>query len=188
MTDPFLFALAVALILATPGPTNIVMATAGATRGTSAWQMVAAGLVGYLLIVELSRLVLLPLVAAVPAAGIAIKVVVVLYLVYVAIKLWRDGMRFEADQRPVHPALVFFTTLLNPKGLVFAVSIFPRDHPQIVAYFALFAGLVVAFGFAWFSAGRGLAALAGKRVTLLPRLGAVALVLFAALLAASVGR
>jgi hypothetical protein len=73
-----------------------------------------------------------------------------------------------------------------PKGLIFAVAVFPHDHPQLWAYAAAFAALVVACGFLWFSLGRGLAALTGPRAAILPRVAAIALLGFAAIVANSV--
>ena len=189
MTDPVLFFLAVLTLLATPGPTNTVMATAGAAAaGRSAWPLLAAELLGYLSIITLSRLALLPLIEIYPPLGWVLKLLVVAYLIYAAIKLWRDRIALGQGSAAIGPRLVFVTTLLNPKGLVLAVSVFPRDHPMLLAYFAGFAVVVLCAGFAWFSFGRGLANLAGKRAALLPRVAAVALVGFAGLLAISVAR
>src|SRR5215217_6371640 len=93
MTDPIQFALAVLLLLATPGPTNTVMATAGAVnRGEVPWLFMLAELGGYLAIVLLARLVLSPLIAVYPTVGVALKVLVVCYLVYAAVRLWRTRM------------------------------------------------------------------------------------------------
>ena len=45
MIDPWLFMLAVATLLATPGPTNTLMATAGAMNGPrAAWPLLLAEL------------------------------------------------------------------------------------------------------------------------------------------------
>lgn len=189
MTDPLVFFLAVLTLLATPGPTNTVMATAGAVAGgRSAWPLLAAELFGYLTIITLSRFVLLPLIEVYPPAGPVLKLGVVAYLVYAAVRLWRDRISIGEGSAAIGPRLVFVTTVLNPKGLVLAVSVFPKEHPMLAAYFAVFAVVVLCAGFAWFALGRGLANLAGRRALLLPRVAAVALVGFAAVLAVSAGR
>jgi hypothetical protein len=72
--------------------------------------------------------------------------------------------------------------------LIFAVAVFPRDHPQLYAYFLAFAVLVGVCGLTWFSLGRGLSLIAGRRASLLPRVAAIALLGFAAVLAISIGR
>ncbi len=188
MSDPLAFVLAVLTLLITPGPTNTVMATAGATRLRSPLPLLLAELGGYLAIITLARVALLPLIDLWPAAGVALKLIVIAYLVYAAIRLWRSPLAIGGTSAPVGAPLVALTTFLNPKGLIFAVSVFPREHPQLWAYFLAFAAMVGACGFAWFTLGRGLAAIAGSRATLLPRVGSVALIGFAALLATSVGR
>lgn len=183
MTEPLQFLLAVVLLLAVPGPTNTVMATAGAVnRGEGPWRFMAAELAGYLAIVALARLVLLPLVDVYPAAGVALRLVVVAYLLYAAVRLWRTPIALD-QRRRISPWLVTTTTLLNPKGLVFAISIIPRAHAALWAYFAAFSILVLTIGCAWFLGGRTLAILSGRRAGMLPRLGAVALTGFAAYLA-----
>jgi len=187
MTDPIQFALAVLLLLATPGPTNTVMATAGAVnRGERPWLFMLAELCGYLAIVLLARTVLLPLIDAFPWVGIALKVVVVVYLIYAAIRLWRTRISSENVRGRVTPQLVALTTFLNPKGLIFAITIIPREHPMLLAFFTGFGALVLVVGGCWFMAGRTLGVLAGSRASILPRVGSVALVGFAGYLVASV--
>jgi threonine/homoserine/homoserine lactone efflux protein len=187
MADPLQFLFAVLLLLAIPGPTNTVMAIAGAThRDEGLVKFLAATLLGYLSIIALARLLLLPLTAAYPPLGVALKLAVAVYLIYAAVRLWRAPLAISETSSPVGPALVFTTTLLNPKGLVFALSIIPQAHPLLWAYFAGFTGLVGIVGAGWFMAGRGLAHLSGARAGALPRVGALALVGFAAWLASSV--
>lgn len=186
MTDPLQFILAVVLLLAVPGPTNTVMATAGATnRGEAPWPFMAAELVGYLSIIALARLVLLPLTEAFPLVGAGLKVVVVAYLLYAAFRLWRTRLVLTATSDRISGWLVYTTTVLNPKGLVFALTIIPKTHPALWAYFAGFAILVLLIGCAWFMAGRALVVVSGRRASLLPRLGALALTGFAAYLAST---
>jgi threonine/homoserine/homoserine lactone efflux protein len=187
LTDPIQFALAVLLILATPGPTNTVMATAGAVnRRDWPWLFMLAELCGYLAIIMLARIVLLPLIDAHHWVGVALKVLVVGYLVFAAIKLWRTPIALDGAAGRISPQMVALTTFLNPKGLIFAVAIFPREHAGLWAFFAGFAVLVLGVGCGWFLAGRTLRLLAGRRASLLPRAGSVALVGFAGYLLASV--
>ena len=133
MTDPVQFIVAVVLLLATPGPTNTVMATGGAVnRGEPPWSFMLAELGGYLAIVFTSRLVLLPLIDVHPGAGVVLKC--------------RRG-RLSCLGRPsscgghgsaadptagrISARMVFVTTFLNPKGLVFAVAVIPRNSPAL---------------------------------------------------------
>ena len=186
MTDPIAFALATVLLLAVPGPTNTVMATAGAVnRGAGLWRTLLAELAGYLAIVVLARVVLLPLVEAYPWTGVALKGVVVVYLGYAAFRLWRTRLSADTGSGWVSARLVFLTTALNPKGLIIAVAIMPRGDPTALGYFAGLAALIVVTGAAWYGAGRLLWVLAGRRASVLPRAGSLVLVGFAGYVAAT---
>ena len=179
MTAFLAFAIAVALLLFAPGPTNAVMATAGAAadrRGVL--PLLAAELLAYVLAVSVSRIVLLPLIAAYPVVSTVVKLVVAIYLVAAGWRLWRshavEGTTLVGWRQ------VFATTALNPKGLLLAIGIFPQDDRLLAGCFAIFSVLVVVSGLTWFFAGRGLSRLAGRRAHLLPRLGAGVLFGFAA--------
>lgn len=187
MTDPLQFLLTVATLLLVPGPTNTLMATAGAGTHRSPLPLLTAELLGYGTIIVLATVVLVPLVAVWPPAGIIIKLAVAAYLVFVAVRLWGRRIVIEDRQVVVGPRLVYLTTAFNPKGLIFAVAVFPHDHPQLWAFAASFAVLVLACGYAWFTLGRGLAMLSGPRASILPRVASVALIGFAALVASSIG-
>ena len=186
MLDPVLYLLAVATLLATPGPTNTLMATSGATAGVrNSLVMLLAELAGYLIAIEAIRLLLAPVIAAYAPVGVVLKVAVSIYLVYVAVRLWRRPVGADAGGRTVSFANVFTTTLLNPKGLIFALTIIPQQAPGLLGYFAAFAAEVLVFGFAWIAAGAGLRSVAGSRWGALPKIASAALVLFAGYIAVS---
>jgi threonine/homoserine/homoserine lactone efflux protein len=188
MNDPVQFVAAVLTLLLTPGPTNTLMAAAGGSGRHSPLALIVAELAGYLSIVTLARLVLLPLIDLYPPAGIAMKLAVVGYLIYAAVKLWRGGLPIGSSDAPIGPGAVFVTTFLNPKGLILALSVFPSGDEHLLAYYGVFALLVGACGWAWFTLGRGLARLARGRASLLPRVASVAFLVFAALLGSSLAR
>jgi len=183
MTTLMAFAGAIAILLFAPGPTNAVLAMAGADGARrSPLPLLAAELLAYLVSVSVSRIVLLPLIGLYPAVGTAVKIVVALYLIAAGWRLWQS--------RPAAGGValigwrqVFATTVLNPKGLLLAIGIFPQDDPLLGLYFAAFAIIAVASGLTWFAAGRGLSRLAGRRAALLPKLGAGVLFGFAVFLA-----
>jgi threonine/homoserine/homoserine lactone efflux protein len=181
MTDPFAFAAAVAILLATPGPTNTLLLTAGAASRRWSLSLVIAEVAGYLATIVLVGYLIGGWVASVPALAKALRVAIALYLVYLAIRLWRAGLAAEAAPRGVRPRDVFITTMLNPKALLFALGIIPVHAPNALAYLAAFAALVVAAGSAWLLLGaalaRGVLRESGRRMV--PRLGAVAIVGFA---------
>jgi threonine/homoserine/homoserine lactone efflux protein len=184
MTDPLQFLLAVIVLLAVPGPTNAVMAVAGGSNGARApWPYVAATVAGYAAIIVAARLVLLPLITALPPLGVALRLLVVAYLLFAAWRLWGGARDRAGGEGEIAPLLVFTTTALNPKGLVFALSIFPAAHPMLWAYALAFAVLTVIVGLGWFFAGRMIAAWSGPHARLIPRGGALVLTGFAAYLA-----
>jgi threonine/homoserine/homoserine lactone efflux protein len=183
MSDPLLFLLAVATVLLTPGPTNTLMATAGATGGVRrSLPLLGAELSAYLIAIFAYRAVLGPLVAAYPAVGVGLKIAVAAYLVWLAVKLWRRPVA-TAPVR-VTFAAVFTTTLLNPKALIFALTIFPAAAG--IWYFAEFSAAVLVAGVAWICLGFGLEAAVGTGARWIPRVASVALVGFAGYIAASV--
>ncbi len=184
MNDPIQFALAAFLLLVVPGPTNTIMASAGAINGGERpWFALLAELCGYLAIVVLAKLALLPLTDLYPPVGVALKCVVVAYLAYAAFKLWRTRLSAEGASDRVRMRVIFVTTFLNPKGLIIAIAILPREHPMLIGFFGLFAMLVLVTGGAWFMAGRAIGVLAGHRASILPRVGSLVLAGFAGYLA-----
>ena len=188
MTDPILFILAVLTLLGTPGPTNTLLATSGATVGVRrSVRLLVGDLAGYLIAVGTIRIVLGPVIHSYPLVGIALKAAVVAYLIWTAIKLWRHNASLTHSQTTIGMQSVFVTTLLNPKALIFSLSIIPTSHPQLVWYVLSFALMVPLVGFAWILVGRAIGAATGDRHTgVVRKVASVALVGFAGVIAASV--
>lgn len=186
MTDPVLFLLAVLSLLAAPGPTNVLLATAGAAAGIrSSLLLLATATLAYLLAVATARLILGPVIDAFPVVGIALRVAVALYLVWIAVSLWRRNAAMTGTGT-VGTREVFVTTLLNPKSLVFAFGIVPPAGPALWAYVAAFALLVPVVGLGWILIGRAVSAASGERhAGLVRKVASVTLVGFAALLVRS---
>lgn len=186
MTDPLLFLLAVLTILGTPGPTNTLLATAGATAGVRpSLPLLGAELSGYLISILVIRGVLSPVIAAFPLVGTVLKVAVALYVGWIAVRLWAQPKAVTAA-RQVTFRMVLVTTLLNPKAIVFALTIIPLAHPGLWLYFAAFSGSVLAAGFGWILLGGAIgAASGGKHRGLISRAAALALGGFAGMILAS---
>lgn len=185
MTDPFLFAGAVVAILSTPGPTNTLVATSGATVGIRrSLLLVPAEAAGYLVTVLLTGLLLRPLLTQFPAATNVLRTVVGTYLVLLAVGLWRRGQSVEFVGPLVKPKQVFITTLLNPKGLVFALGIIPFGADMLWLYVTAFSLLITAVSIGWIGIGATMGAAAARRGgrSLVPRLGAAVIAAFAAIL------
>lgn len=187
MVDPILFTLAVLAVLGTPGPTNTLLATAGATAGLRrSLPLIAAEAAGYTISILTLGLVLGPVVAGAPLLAEALRMVVGVYLLSLALRLWRRGGASLATGTVVTPHQVFVTTLLNPKAIVFALGIVPFGAGQDVwpTYLLGFLLLLVSVAAAWIAGGAMLGGAAGRRgwSGAVPRVGAAAVGTFAVLL------
>ncbi|RWA78088.1 MAG: hypothetical protein EOQ31_35675 [Mesorhizobium sp.] len=119
----FLSAL-LALLLA-PGPTNTLMALAGAQKGfRRVLHLLPSELLGYLATVLTLAWLGAWLFECWPAAGVTLKVAAAIWVMYLAVKLW--GARLGGRGKTEVTALrVFTTTLLNPKALIFGLVLLP---------------------------------------------------------------
>lgn len=163
----WVFLLGTAAILLTPGPTNTLLAAAGLARGLRrSAPLVGFELAGYLVGITAWGLFLVSAQAVYPWIGIVVRVASSVYLAYVAVKIWcAAGADVTTRQEPIGPCALFIATLLNPKGLVFASTLFPayafENLPGYLAAMAQFIGLLVPIAFIWIKFG---ALLAGRRI------------------------
>ncbi|MFN0116002.1 MAG: hypothetical protein ACKVPY_15125 [Paracoccaceae bacterium] len=146
-------AAALALLIA-PGPTNALLAVAGAqaaVQGRVA-RLVPAVLAGYLASI-------LPLAyagaeaqARWPLFATGLKLAAAAWVMVLALRLWRAGAGRDADG--VTARAVFLTTLLNPKALVVALVLLPQPQdPAFAARLALFCLMAASASFAWGTLG-----------------------------------
>jgi threonine/homoserine/homoserine lactone efflux protein len=181
MEDPALFVLAVITLLITPGPTNTLLATAGATGG---FRRSAHLLLGELAGYNISILVLGNVFDSQTSLGhvrIALSLVASAYLLFTAVRFWRT--RLELQRAAVSLRQVFVTTLLNLKALVFALLIVPMHTPYTGLYLASFSAIVVVVGSIWIAFGTFAGRVAGSRyLIVVPKAASVALIIFAAAL------
>lgn len=155
MSDWLAFVLAVLGLLATPGPTNTLMAASGAQRGiVRSLPLLAGELGGYAIAITAWIELVGALAARAPLVLVAAKVVAAAFLLWSAWKLWRNAGQADLAQRGITLARVFVTTLLNPKALVFAFAIFPQvGFVERLAYDAVFAVLVIGTATGWVALG-----------------------------------
>ena len=147
--------------------------------------MLAGELGGYAIAITVWTEIVGAVATSQPLVPVVAKFVAAAFLVWSAWKLWDGAGRSDLPQRGITLSRVFATTLINPKGLVFAFAIFPQvGFVGRVPYLGVFAVLVVATAIGWMSLGavvarssRGL--LTSSRVE---RVTAVALAVFAMLL------
>ena len=185
MTNPVLFIIAVVAILATPGPTNTLLATSGAvSRFRRSLPLVPAELAGYLIAIMTIGFMVVPLISSVPAVTAVLQLTVAIYLGFLAVRLWRRGTEGLVGCRIVGPREVFLTTLLNPKALIFATGVIPLHQPGTASYLAAFSLAVVCISLAWIAFGVvvGRGTRFGLPSSMVPRIGAAAIGIFATLL------
>ena len=185
MEDPILFTLAVLAILATPGPTNTLLATGGASCGMRrSLPLIPAEAAGYAISVLALGLVLGPALSGNPALAGALRCMVGAYLLLLAIRLWRRGGATVVGSPPITPTHVFVTTLLNPKAIVFALGVVPFAAARVWPYMLGFLLLVIAVALGWIALGAALGGAASSRGwrSAVPRVGAAAVGAFAVLL------
>ena len=186
-----LFALSSAVVLLTPGPTNTLLAVAGAGRNMRGMlPLFAAELVGYLIAISVWGVVLAPVQHHCPWLGMAVRIASSIYLTYIAVKLWRTARTQSADGRQsISPRGLLLVTLLNPKGLLFPTAIFPAnafDTMQIYAVSMItFSCLLIPIGMIWARFGSALGSGRIKYVTpvKLQRITALVIAAFSASIA-----
>lgn len=157
MIDLLTFVPAVAVILATPGPTNTLLASSGAQAGfRDSLPLVPAELFGYALAIAGWGLVLEPASAGWPWLKPTLRLACAFYLVAVARGLWSKAGD-TLSKSGFGTRRVFAATLLNPKALLFAAVIFPEAAFQNSAAFAqamgIFAAVIVPIALAWIGLG-----------------------------------
>jgi threonine/homoserine/homoserine lactone efflux protein len=173
-------------ILATPGPTNTLLATSGAMIGLRhSLILIPAETAGYLASILTVGLAAGPFAASQPIVARTLQVAVGVYLLWVAWRLWRRGTALAPSGRLVTPGQVFMTTLLNPKALIFALGVVPFGAAPVGPYLAGFVLLLVTVAALWIAGGAMLARAAvagGSHPGIVPRAGAVVVAGFALLL------
>ncbi|MCW5720226.1 MAG: LysE family transporter [Devosia sp.] len=187
MTEWTPFILAVLALLATPGPTNTLVAASGAQRGVArSLPLLLGELGGYAIAITAWTEIVGAAAVRQPLVPLVARLVAVAFLAWSAWKLWSNAGRSDLAQRGITLGRVFATTLINPKALVFAFAIFPAaGFVGRLAFLGVFALLVIATAIGWMMLGalaqKGSAGLlTSSRVD---KITAVVLAVFAALLA-----
>lgn len=186
MTADLLSALlGAALVLFVPGPTNTLLATAGAAaHGRPPLRLALAELAGYLVSTNLLWLLGGVLTEAAPVLAPAIRLGLAGYLVLLGCCLWRSD-ETAAVEAVVSSRRIFVTTLVNPKAAIFAFVLMPADGATALALWTLgFAAVVLAADVSWLVLGHRIRCHGGRRAAaLVPKVASLALFGFAALIA-----
>lgn len=166
--------LALLALLLTPGPTNTLIFLAGSEAG---WRhlarLIPAELAAYLAVILPLALLSQALAAPMTAARPVVAVLAGLWVLSLAIRLWRPDPA-QAGSASVTAARVAVTTALNPKGLIMGVVLLPAAGATPQA-FALLAACILGVALLWGGAGvfLTLSGQAAPRIGLLRRAAAV---------------
>lgn len=148
------FVPAVLALLLAPGPTNMLMALAGAEAGIRrvAW-LIPVAVMGYA--VALLPFVTLGagLLGQWPLLAAGVKGAAGVWVLLLAIRLWAPGGS-SGQGGPITARAVFVTTLLNPKVLIFGLVLLPGVRAaDFAAKGALFILMVVGATLLWGAGG-----------------------------------
>ena len=194
MTDAslFIFVTSTALLLAMPGPTNALLATAGAARGLgNAAALLLAELAGY--VIALTLLLSLDELAGAfrSEIGLVLRSAAALILLATAWRMWRSSAA-EASATSSAPGAgnVFLLTLFNPKALILGFAILPPVVAQgaLAPAAALFAAIVGITGLGWILAGAATRKLPGRPGVIVGRVSSLVIAGFACYFAVTVVR
>lgn len=150
-----LFVAGIALVLAMPGPTNTLLAAAGLRQGFArSARLTGAELAGYLVSITVWGRFLGQAAQVLPWLPTVVRIASSLYIAYLAWRMWRAAHAVpSAAQQVIGLRTLFTATLLNPKGILFASTIFPPAAFASLSGYALcmaiFSALLVPIGLAW---------------------------------------
>lgn len=166
-------------LLAAPGPTNTLLALAGAQGSTKPWTLPMAASGAYLATVLPLALWGHAWVHSFPRLEMTMTMLAGLWVGVLAARLWRNATRpLDSSTAGVTAFQIGTTTLLNPKALIFGLVLVPQA-PRLDLGLGLFAILVLLTSAVWLGLG---ARLSRRLLPLFNRGGAVWLGLLAALM------
>ena len=148
-----------AIVLVMPGPTNTLLATAGLRRGIRhSAHLTGAEFAGYLVSISGWGYFLSHAATSLTWLPTLLRIASSLYLAYLSVRMWHTANVLPSSaQRTIGLRVLFTATLLNPKAILFAGTIFPvAAFESLTAYLeamAIFTTLLVPIGLAWIAYG-----------------------------------
>ena len=148
-----------AIVLVMPGPTNTLLATAGLRRGIRhSAHLTGAEFAGYLVSISGWGYFLSHAASSLTWLPTLLRIASALYLAYLSVRMWLTANSFPSTAQGTIGLRVLFTaTLLNPKAILFAGTIFPVAAFESLAGYveamAIFTSLLVPIGLAWIAFG-----------------------------------
>ncbi|TAL99088.1 MAG: LysE family translocator [Paraburkholderia sp.] len=162
LSEAALLALGIAVVLITPGPTNTLLAAAGLRQGMRrSLPLVGAELAGYIVSISLWGHFLAQAAHAWPWLPSVLRIASGLYIAYLAVNMWKAAVALSASaQAATGVRTLFVATLLNPKALLFAGTIFPaaafENGAAYLLAMSVFVCLLVPAALAWIAFGAAL--------------------------------
>ncbi len=151
----WLFIGLVVTILLTPGPTNTLLASSGIQVGVrQSLRLIPAESIGYFIAITAWGMIIGTVSSQFPIIPTFLKLLSALYIIFLAIKLWKTAdIEASYNQPTIRARELFCATLLNPKALLFASAIFPSTAwltmQAYVVHMGLFLLLIVPIALFW---------------------------------------
>jgi threonine/homoserine/homoserine lactone efflux protein len=126
------------LLLMMPGPTNTLLLSSGLQVGVrKTLPLVAGEALGYVTAISLWGFFLLTFVAAdAPWILHAVKLLCSAYILWLAVRMWMQTRLIDENSGgPVSMKEIFLVTVMNPKALLFASTLFPLEAFQSAEFF-----------------------------------------------------
>jgi threonine/homoserine/homoserine lactone efflux protein len=164
--SPDTFALALFALLLTPGPTNTLMALAGAERGfRGALRLIPIEAAAYIAVTLPLAMAGSQLAAGHEKLHQAVTIVAAAWITVLAVTMWRTPSGHAMGPEQKGPLKLFTTTLCNPKGLVIGLVLLPSQAGLATAV-AVFLAILTVVSAIW----AGLGSWAGGAVSWMPLL------------------
>lgn len=161
-SDFVTFLFGVAVVLSVPGPTNTLLAAAGLRQGfRRSAKLAIAELCGYLAAISLWGLLLTKASVNHPWLPPTVRTASGLYIAWLAVRMWKAATQLPQQGKAViGMRTLFVATLLNPKAILFASSIFPMAAfaawPAYAFSMIVFACLLGPIAVCWVAFGANL--------------------------------
>ena len=149
-------------MLIVPGPTNTLFATAGLQRGMRrSAHLIGAEFAGYLVSISVLGFFLSHAAASLTWIPALLRIASSLYLAVLSVRMWQTASAFPSPtQKTIDLRTLFVATLLNPKAILFAGTIFPaaafQSLPTYLDAMTIFTAALVPTGLAWIAFGAAL--------------------------------
>lgn len=163
-----LLVLGTAVVLVMPGPTNTLLAAAGLRQGVKrSARLTGAELAGYFVSISVWGHFLAQAAHSLTWLPTLVRIASSLYIAALAVRMWRAAVSLPSSaQQTIGMRTLFVATLLNPKAILFAGTIFPAaafaNWPAYLEAMAIFSVLLIPIGLVWIAFG---AALGSGRLT-----------------------